>query len=70
VLGKRPNQLERRRDDVQASVGALLDVSATGVKVTRQLVERTVAVEITKLRAGLGLDFAEFLTVVAYDLVA
>jgi malate synthase len=152
VLGDRPNQLQRRRDDVEVPAGALLDVRsagsgrteeglrnnvsvalqylaswlagsgavaifnlmedaataeiarsqvwqwlhngivlASGVKVTRPLVEDIVTEEMARIKADLGPefdearfdqaralfvqvaldhDFAEFLTVVAYGLVA
>jgi malate synthase len=54
VLGQRPNQLDRRRDDVAVSAADLLDVAATPGEVTLEGVRTNVQVGLEYLRAWLG----------------
>ncbi len=57
ALGSRPNQLERRRDDVSVSADQLLDFAIPGSSVTAEGVESNVAVSLRYLSAwldGLG----------------
>src|SRR5688572_18852492 len=53
VLGERPNQVERQRDDVTASAAALLDVASTPGEVTEEGVRMNVSVGIRYLGAWL-----------------
>ena len=54
VLGERPNQIERQRDDVHASAAALLDVAATPGSITEQGLRNNVSVGIQYLAAWLN----------------
>ncbi len=54
MLGDRPNQLERRRDDVAADAGALLDVRIPDGAVTEEGVRGNVAVGLRYLDSWLG----------------
>jgi malate synthase len=54
VLGERPNQLDRRRDDVSVTADDLLDVAATPGAVTRAGVRGNVSVGVRYLAAWLG----------------
>jgi malate synthase len=54
VLGERPNQLERRRDDVSVSSSDLLNVSATPGDVTEDGVRANVSVGIRYIAAWLS----------------
>src|SRR4051812_9354847 len=54
VLGDRPNQVERRRDDVQVTAADLLDVPATPGEVTDEGVRNNVQVGIEYIEAWLG----------------
>ncbi|MEJ7706385.1 MAG: hypothetical protein WKF82_03335 [Nocardioidaceae bacterium] len=54
VLGDKPNQLDRQRDDVTVSAGQLLDVSATGGEVTAAGVRSNVSVAIRYLVSWLN----------------
>jgi malate synthase len=53
VLGDRPNQIERQRDDVEAHAAALLDVAATPGDVTEEGLRSNVSVGIQYLAAWL-----------------
>ena len=53
VLGGRPNQVERQRDDVTASAAALLDVVSTPGEITEDGLRNNVAVGIRYLGAWL-----------------
>ena len=53
VLGERPNQVERQRDDVTASAAALLDVAATPGEITEDGLRNNIAVGIRYLGAWL-----------------
>ncbi len=53
VLGERPNQVERQRDDVTVSAAALLDVAATPGKITEEGLRNNVSVGIQYLAAWL-----------------
>jgi malate synthase len=53
VLGERPNQLDRQRDDVEPDAAALLDVAATPGEVTDEGVRNNVAVGLRYLSAWL-----------------
>jgi malate synthase len=53
VLGERPNQLERTRDDVTASAQALLDVAATPGEITEEGLRNNISVGIQYLAAWL-----------------
>ncbi len=53
VLGDRPNQIERQRDDVEARAAALLDVAATPGDVTEDGLRSNVSVGIQYLAAWL-----------------
>jgi malate synthase len=53
VLGGRPHQIERRRDDVAASAASLLDVGATPGEITEQGLRNNVSVGIQYLAAWL-----------------
>jgi malate synthase len=53
VLGDRPNQIERRRDDVEVAAGQLLDVAATPGDVTEEGLRNDVSVGIQYLAAWL-----------------
>ena len=53
VLGDRPNQIDRQRDDVEPSAAALLDVAATPGEVTEEGLRNNVAVGIRYLGAWL-----------------
>lgn len=54
VLGARPNQIERRRDDVRADAAALLDLGATPGAVTEAGVRGACRVGFLYLSAWLG----------------
>jgi malate synthase len=54
VLGSRPNQLERLRDDVAVDAADLLDVASTPGRVSRAGLERNVSVGIRYLAAWLS----------------
>jgi malate synthase len=54
VLGDRPNQVERQRDDVQVSAADLLDVAATPGDVTEDGVRNNVTVGIAYLESWLA----------------
>ena len=54
VLGDRPNQLDRRRDDVEVGAAELLDVAATPGAVTEAGLRANVAVALEYLAAWLG----------------
>ena len=53
VLGERPNQIERRRDDVSVTGADLLDVAATPGEVTEEGLRNNVSVGIQYLAAWL-----------------
>ena len=53
VLGERPNQVERQRDDVTVSAAALLDVAATPGEITEEGLRNNVSVGIQYLAAWL-----------------
>ena len=53
VLGERPNQIDRRRDDVSVSAAELLDVASTPGKVTSEGLHTNVSVGIQYLAAWL-----------------
>ncbi len=53
VLGERPNQVERQRDDVTGSAAALLDVAATPGEITEEGLRNNVSVGIQYLAAWL-----------------
>ncbi|MGI9112307.1 MAG: malate synthase A [Gaiellaceae bacterium] len=53
VLGERPNQVERQREDVTASAMALLDVAATPGEITEDGLRNNVSVGIQYLAAWL-----------------
>ncbi len=53
VLGDRPNQLERQREDVDASASALLDVASTPGRITEDGLRNNVSVGIQYLGAWL-----------------
>jgi malate synthase len=57
VLGDRPNQLDRQRDDVQVRAADLLDLAATPGSITREGLRENVEVALLYLEAwlrGLG----------------
>jgi malate synthase len=54
VLGDRPNQLDRQRDDVSVSPAALTDVSTTEGQITVDGVRTNVAVSLAYLTAWIG----------------
>ena len=54
VLGDRPNQLERQREDVNVTAADLLDVSVPGGEVTEEGARNNVAVGIRYLSSWLG----------------
>jgi malate synthase len=53
VLGERPNQVERRRDDVSSAAADLLDVAATPGEITPEGLHNNVSVGIQYLAAWL-----------------
>jgi malate synthase len=53
VLGERPNQVERQRDDVSASAAALLDVASTPGEITEDGLRNNISVGIQYLGAWL-----------------
>src|SRR5256884_728170 len=53
VLGERPNQVERRRDDVDASAGELLDFEVPGGEITKEGLATNVSVGVRYLDAWL-----------------
>jgi malate synthase len=53
VLGERPNQVERQRDDVTASAAALLDVASTPGEITEEGLRNNISVGIRYLGAWL-----------------
>ncbi len=53
VLGERPNQVERRRDDVDSTAADLLDVAATPGEITLEGLHNNVSVGIQYLAAWL-----------------
>jgi malate synthase len=54
VLGDRPNQLDRQRDDVQVGAEALTDVRSTTGEITLDGVRTNVAVSLAYLTAWVG----------------
>jgi malate synthase len=54
VLGDRPNQLDRQRDDVQVSADDLLDLASTPGSITREGLRGNVEVALLYLEAWLG----------------
>ncbi|MEO9150992.1 MAG: malate synthase A [Lapillicoccus sp.] len=54
VLGERPNQLDRTRDDVRVTAAELLDVKATPGSVTEAGLRANISVGIQYLHAWLG----------------
>jgi malate synthase len=54
VLGERPNQVERRRDDVEASAAELLDFEVPGGEITEQGLATNVSVGVRYLDAWLN----------------
>jgi malate synthase len=54
VLGDRPNQLDRRRDDVHVTAAQLLDVRSTPGQVTERGLRTNVEVALRYLEAWLG----------------
>ncbi|CAN5901574.1 malate synthase A [soil metagenome] len=54
VLGERPHQKERQREDVQASASELLDVRIPGGEVTEAGVRNNISVGLQYLEAWLG----------------
>ena len=54
VLGDRPNQIERQRDDVEPRAAALLDVAATPGDVTEEGLRNNISVGIQYLAAWLN----------------
>ena len=54
VLGDRPHQKDRQRDDVRVAAGDLLDVSVPGGRVTEAGVRQNVSVGLRYLDAWLG----------------
>jgi len=54
VLGDRPNQLDRRRDDVHVTAAQLLDVRSTPGQVTEKGLRTNVEVALRYLEAWLG----------------
>jgi malate synthase len=53
VLGERPNQVERRRDDVSSTAADLLDVAATPGEITKDGLHNNVSVGVQYLAAWL-----------------
>jgi malate synthase len=53
VLGERPNQVERQRDDITASAEALLDVAGTPGEITEDGLRNNISVGIQYLAAWL-----------------
>jgi malate synthase len=53
VLGDRPNQVDRRRDDVEVSAAELLDVAATGAEITEEGLRNDVNVGIQYISSWL-----------------
>jgi malate synthase len=53
VLGERPNQMERRRDDVSVEPGDLLDVTVPGGEVTEDGISNNVSVGLQYLESWL-----------------
>ena len=54
ALGDRPNQIERRRDDVSVTADRLLDIAATGGAVTEAGVRANVSVAVRYLASWLA----------------
>jgi malate synthase len=54
VLGDRPNQLERQRDDVHVSADQLTDVSTTSGEITMEGLRTNIRVSLTYLAAWIG----------------
>ncbi len=54
VLGERPNQLDRRRDDVQVTAAELLDVASVPGEVTEAGLRNNIEVALRYLEAWLG----------------
>jgi malate synthase len=54
VLGERPNQLDRQRDDVEASAAALLDVRSAGSARTEEGLRNNVSVGLQYLASWLA----------------
>ncbi len=54
VLGERPHQVDRRRDDVRVTAGDLLDVAATPGEITREGLHGNVEVALLYLESWLG----------------
>ena len=53
MLGDRPNQIDRRRDDVSVGAADLLDVAATPGDITEEGLRNNVSVGIQYLAAWL-----------------
>src|SRR5436189_614708 len=53
VLGERPNQVERQRDDVQVSAGQLLDAASAGDEITEEGLRNDVNVGIQYISSWL-----------------
>jgi malate synthase len=53
VLGDRPNQLDRRRDDVEVTASQLLDIASAGDQITEQGLRNNVNVAIQYISAWL-----------------
>jgi malate synthase len=54
VLGERPNQIERKREDVEADAAALVDIRVPGGKVTEAGLRNNVSVALQYLASWLG----------------
>ena len=54
VLGERPNQLEKQRNDVMVAAAELTEVSSTGGEITLEGVRTNVAVSLEYLAAWIG----------------
>jgi malate synthase len=54
VLGERPNQIERKREDVQPDAAALVDIRVPGGKVTEAGLRNNVSVALQYLASWLG----------------
>ena len=54
VLGERPNQVDRQRDDVSVTAGDLLDVAATPGEVTEEGVRLNISVGIQYIASWLN----------------
>ncbi|HEX6235120.1 MAG TPA: malate synthase A [Jiangellaceae bacterium] len=54
VLGDRPNQIDRRRDDVHVTAADLLDIAATPGDITEEGLRKNVGVALRYLESWLG----------------